>query len=142
MLFVCVKTALVGTAVSTNNILPVKTFPKIFSRTPILRNVAEYGHEIAVPRVSAITGVAWTPFSSSLCRFLKTSPSAKSSFENQFIQFLFSCERFCTWTRLETEAEGNSEMAHFHTMNLRGRRMRNCTCHAGTDTSSPVQLVQ
>ena len=60
------------------------------------------------------------PFPSSLCLCFKTSPSAKpftcksvlltSSFKCKSNSF--SYERFCTWTRLETEAEGNSEMAY------------------------------
>ena len=59
------------------------------------------------------------PFPSSLCPCFKTSPSAKPFIWKSVVltnpfkykSSSFSYERLCTWTRFETEIEGNKEMA-------------------------------
>ena len=53
--------ALVGTAVNINvntgNPLPINSFSKFFFSHPAITDFRLYEHQIAVPRVSAITGV-------------------------------------------------------------------------------------
>ena len=53
------------------------------------------------------------------------TPSAKLICKSVLLTSLFKCklklvsyERFCTWTRFETEAEDNSEMAYFIAFHL------------------------
>ena len=61
-----------------------------------------------------------------LCLCFKASPSVKSflwkwlwfAWDWNCMQNSFSYERFCTWTRFETEAQENSEMAYLPALKI------------------------
>ena len=90
-------------------------------------------------RTSSIERFSIGHFRVLFCLCFKTSPSAKpfiwkwvlltSPFECK--SYSFSYERFRTWTRFETEAEGNSEMAYWVPWNQNQSNFSGARCSKG-----------